>query len=1247
MKLNKIVLVSLILLAVFMLGTVSAADDISTDVAVSQDIDDSLSESPIEEDENTDGEILTSADDFVLSEKKDSKMNISFVAKNDDDEIYTIDKDNDIIVDNYEHDYLGVTFPEKVSGKLSVYIDGKSIANRTISKTEHYFYVNKESYNLELGTHTWAVNYSGDDNYAPASQNGTFTISYRFEAYPWEDPIAYGDEAKFDLYFPYTESGIINYTVNGKKYSKKVVEEGETTITISDLAMGKNAIVFTFAGENYAPKYTIGYVTAEGRIIAPNSIEYGDAATMTLTLPKDAKGNLHIFEYGDWNETTDSYDKITIKKVPVKDGKAEYVFSNLTFGYNYPKAEYDGNDYNVTEFDNSITVNPKAQYSTKIWVNSTNNNIVIDYPSDITGNIEVSIGCYDDEWEYHTVNVTTVKSNGKVSIPLPKLDAGDYEVSIEFTSDATDWYKTYDLYVLKETRDTTIQAEIESEITYGMTDIFKNITIPYMADGDLVILADGKEIVKTTISSYDLDNLSKLSVGNHNIEVKFDNDTYYKSTSITGKVAVTYFTVYGSTFSTSIDEDATGYVSLTIDGKSYDTQYLNNGYAYMEVDSNVSYGKHSYELKYSGDAKYPSETKKGTFEHEYPMDLFCVYSVEDTEWASYYGETEFVVEIPIDGTGNVTISVDGKEIGTITNFTRSIGGKFYGLFGSLEAFDMPAGNHTVSASYSDAKYPLKVLEHKFTVLNESRINAPYYSITYKQETNSEITLTLPADAKGNLVVDIDGDKKTVKLENGHAKYSLASLAPGYYEISAYYDGTDYNVKKVFLYDEDASTFKVYPKIDIKNDGTYYLGENNTISIEVQKEAKGKFTVEITNDLTDEFVKTATVQLVNGKGTLSISDLPIGLYYMAFEYDGDDVSIPYDNEYVEVSGNVTVDYPDEIYKNEKATLTFKSPKDTKGELTVKIGTKSSKYQLVNGTVTVPLDSFVENLKVDEYHYIYLTYTGDKIGNYEKEYEFRLSKAKSNITVTPQSSSSFTVEVEKGATGKVVLSVNGKDYEQSLSNGKATISVGNIASGDNTIAVAYSGDGNYQASSEKTTFSDKSKIVASDMSMQYNDGSKYSVTVYDKDGKLASGVSVTFKIDGKKVGTGKTNSKGVATLKITQTPKTYKISAIALGKTVTKKLTVKQILTLKKVTVKKSAKKLVLTATLKKVKGKYLKNKKITFKFNGKKYTAKTNKKGVAKVTIKSSVLKKLKVGKKVTYQATYVKDTVKKTVKVKK
>lgn len=108
-------------------------------------------------------------------------------------------------------------------------------------------------------------------------------------------------------------------------------------------------------------------------------------------------------------------------------------------------------------------------------------------------------------------------------------------------------------------------------------------------------------------------------------------------------------------------------------------------------------------------------------------------------------------------------------------------------------------------------------------------------------------------------------------------------------------------------------------------------------------------------------------------------------------------------------------------------------------------------------------------------------------------------------------------------------------------------------------------------------------------------------------------------------------------------TFKVTSKAT--TPTKKADVIK-LTLKKVKVKKSAKKLIIKATLK-INGKVAKGKQVIFKFKGKTYKAKTNKKGVAKATIKKKVLKKLKVGKKVTYTAKYLTKTVKKTVKVRK
>ena len=105
----------------------------------------------------------------------------------------------------------------------------------------------------------------------------------------------------------------------------------------------------------------------------------------------------------------------------------------------------------------------------------------------------------------------------------------------------------------------------------------------------------------------------------------------------------------------------------------------------------------------------------------------------------------------------------------------------------------------------------------------------------------------------------------------------------------------------------------------------------------------------------------------------------------------------------------------------------------------------------------------------------------------------------------------------------------------------------------------------------------------------------------------------------------------------------------GSTVSTKFKVKADvikLTLQKIKVKKSAKKLTIKSTLK-INGKSANGKVVKFKFKGRTYKVKTNKKGVAKIIIKKSVLKKLKVGKRITYKVTFNKKTTKRTVKVKK
>ena len=185
----------------------------------------------------------------------------------------------------------------------------------------------------------------------------------------------------------------------------------------------------------------------------------------------------------------------------------------------------------------------------------------------------------------------------------------------------------------------------------------------------------------------------------------------------------------------------------------------------------------------------------------------------------------------------------------------------------------------------------------------------------------------------------------------------------------------------------------------------------------------------------------------------------------------------------------------------------------------------------------------------------------------------------------------------------------------------------------------------------TVADNSKIINNkDIIVDYGSGSYFTVQVVTDDGHaVGAGAVVNFTINGKTI-SAVTDADGVAKIQITQKAGTYVITTIYNGKTYSNTVTVnavadKIVLKTKKVTVKKTAKKFKLKASLK-INGKAVKGKKITFKFKGKTYKAKTSKKGIAQVTIKKNVIKKLKKGKKYPVKVSYLKNSVKTIVKVK-
>ena len=335
---------------------------------------------------------------------------------------------------------------------------------------------------------------------------------------------------------------------------------------------------------------------------------------------------------------------------------------------------------------------------------------------------------------------------------------------------------------------------------------------------------------------------------------------------------------------------------------------------------------------------------------------------------------------------------------------------------------------------------------------------------------------------------------------------------------------------------------------------------------------------------------------------------------------------------------------------KNKISFELPSDATGNITIFLGENNSTIDVSNNTEIV-IDGFVEGNNIVKIIYSgdnrYVNKTINRIVTAEK-LEINLNNY---LIFTPPSGNgvaSYTFNLPTDAMGNITANINGKNYTQSLKNGNAIINIDDLAPGKYNAIIYYSGDDKFYPNRINTAFTiPKPILTAKDVSILYTSSKTYTVKL-TRGGKPITGKSITFKINGQ-TKTVKTDNNGFASLKINLSPKSkaYTITVSYLGTSVKNKITVKSIILSKNLKVKKTVKKIKVKITLKKVDNKYLKGKQITLKFKGKTYKVKTNKKGVATFTIKKNMINKLKIGKKYSYQVTYLKEKVTKKITVKK
>lgn len=900
----------------------------------------------------------------------------------------------------------------------------------------------------------------------------------------------------------------------------------------------------------------------------------------------------------------------------------------------------------VSANDNATNPAPNIEVPEKIWKDG-DNSITID--TENQANIDIS----------GSITYNSTVNPGKTSIPIKNLSTGRHSITVN----STNILKEYNITVMKENPDWNMDFDClgEGERLYGHTVDHEMIDYPFVLlnapeglTGNFTMYLDGEVYWEWNAQEYREDTFyynAYLEPKTYNFTLEYSGDDYFHPAVKTKiiKFTTTLITipkevVYGyddTIYIISEYDFSNANISIKVNNKTVFKKSKYTSYSESAIKYKLSQleANNTYDIEVDFSSDYMKKTESATVNvkslaEDYVKFDGALYSNDKFKFTYGDKDSMFYLDSP---KLNLKIRIDGKKVDSTYEYEKYI----------VDISDLTPGTHRIEVSYDgDKKYAKKTFFKDFEVVARAKLPDEI-----NQHDLCNLTLNLPDDAKGVLAIDF------INLENSQfnsynaidvdsiATISLPTEHVGNYIYKAYFNG-NYELNEIAgrYFVKDSSTWQVTD--DYWN---MYQNENRNLTLTIPSDGSGTLTVKIEKD-GKSYINT-TVEVINGRCDIRLPTEHIGHYTISASFKGNYELVPYKNDYYVDSEYSIVgldEYETHRYNSEEFVM-LELPEDANGTLTLEVKyDKNSKYttykkvMLSEGIAKVP---FPTN-RIGKVYYNVL---------YEGNYElYNITNAE--IIISPNytyKNHVFTITGPDDLNGTVYLFEwsSGDELTCNMVNGKASIDITDyLKQKDDYVSFEMSFTSSDDESYNIAYLDDIApiyniKLSASDITSYYGISKSFSIKVY-RNGKLVEAEKkVTIKI-GSKTYYAKTNKNGIATLNITQLPGKYSIKATYKGKSITKKLVVKQTLTLKKVTIKKSAKKLVLTATFKK--GKIpVKGKKIVFKFNGKKFTAKTNKKGVAKVTIKKSVLKKLKAGKKITYTATYSKNTIKKTVKVKR
>ena len=679
----------------------------------------------------------------------------------------------DITVGDLE--IITVTGPKDATGLITLTLNGIDYI-LPIYNGEAKFYFQ----DLAYGTYDVSASYSGDNHYVAAKNSIVFKVDKVLANLKINvEDITFGENGLVIITLPSDIDGsVVTVNVNGKVYPVDI-ENGFGKLPLRELDAGDYTISAVFAGnDKYLPGVSNALLTVSKADPALNvlisDVGYDGVFNINVALTGvDAiglNGNVIVTV----NNKDYSVNIVNGKgtAVGVKLAAGTYDFTAAWAGNDNYNAVGDSGKFSVAKVDSIIDV---AVSDIKVGEDAV---ISVKLLSDATGSVTVTVNGKD---------YTETVVNGVANVKVADLKAGTYDVAVKYSGDnnynAAVATSSFTVSKVDSTMDVTV-----NDIVFG-GDLIVDAVLPDDATGEVVITVNGVDYHVSIENGKATGTISGLAAGDYTVTFKYVGDDKYVGVEVAENVNVAKAQPvlgvviadvdYGNGF--VIEATLTGVnsvplngnVIVTVAGKEY-TVKVTDGKGIATGDR-LAAGTYAFAAAWAGDDNYNIVTENGDFKVN-KIDSSVAVNVNNIKVGE---ELTITVNVPSDATGDVTVSVDGKEYKVAVE-----NGKAVKTISGLKADD-----YTVTVKYAgDNNYNEATADAEFSVSKISDYNMDISVPEIKEGVNSTISVDLPKDATGIVAVEIDGKKYTANVIDGTANVIVSGLSAGDYNITTVYSG---------------------------------------------------------------------------------------------------------------------------------------------------------------------------------------------------------------------------------------------------------------------------------------------------------------------------------------------------------------------------------------------------------------------------------------------------------------------------